>query len=115
MSALSHDDNNFDFDKLERELNAAVLADEKYQRENDAKFRAVEQRVATYEEFKLVLVFKFPLSFYISALYSIIGHYYQFTSLLWFKRWYDMSWYTFWELILHNTLSSFHHSNSKCA
>ena len=57
MSALSHDDNNFDFDKLERELNAAVLADEKYQRENDAKFRAVEQRVATYEEFKLVLCF----------------------------------------------------------
>ncbi|XP_041374806.1 LOW QUALITY PROTEIN: coiled-coil domain-containing protein 103-like [Gigantopelta aegis] len=52
MSTPSHDDNDFDFDKLERELNAAVIADEQYNRENDAKFRAVHQRVATYEEFK---------------------------------------------------------------
>ena len=45
-------DDAVDFTKLEREFNAAVEADAKYQRENDAKFRAVEQRVASYEEFR---------------------------------------------------------------
>lgn len=39
-------------DKLERELVGALEADRKYSRENDAKFRAVYQRVATYEEFR---------------------------------------------------------------
>ena len=41
-----------DFRKLEKELALAVEADAKYVRENDAKFRAVEQRVASYEEFR---------------------------------------------------------------
>ncbi|XP_006026429.2 coiled-coil domain-containing protein 103 isoform X2 [Alligator sinensis] len=41
-----------DFCALERELQAAVAADEKYWRENDAKFRAVHQKVASYEEFR---------------------------------------------------------------
>lgn len=41
-----------DFNKLEKEFNRAVEADAKYQRENAAKFRAVEQRVGSYEEFK---------------------------------------------------------------
>ena len=41
-----------DFDILEEELEKAIVADEKYQRENDAKFRAVEQKVATYDEFR---------------------------------------------------------------
>ncbi|XP_066485337.1 coiled-coil domain-containing protein 103 [Tiliqua scincoides] len=41
-----------DFRALEKELEAAVAADEKYQRENQAKFRAVHQKVASYEEFR---------------------------------------------------------------
>lgn len=46
------DDDGIDFRKLEKELALAVEADAKYVRENDAKFRAVEQRVASYEEFR---------------------------------------------------------------
>lgn len=42
-----------DFRALEKELEEAVVADEKYQRENEAKFRAVRQKVASYEEFRL--------------------------------------------------------------
>ncbi|KAG8566627.1 hypothetical protein GDO81_013323 [Engystomops pustulosus] len=41
-----------DFRELERELAIAVAADEKYQRENAAKFRAIHQKVASYEEFR---------------------------------------------------------------
>ena len=47
-----NDDEGIDFRKLEKELALAVEADAKYNRENDAKFRAVEQRVASYEEFR---------------------------------------------------------------
>ena len=42
-----------DLDKLETELVNALEADRRYSRENDAKFRAVHQKVATYEEFRL--------------------------------------------------------------
>lgn len=45
-------DDQIDFIKLEKEFSRAVEADAKYQRENAAKFRAVEQRVGSYEEFK---------------------------------------------------------------
>uniref|UniRef100_A0A8C8S1H9 Coiled-coil domain containing 103 n=1 Tax=Pelusios castaneus TaxID=367368 RepID=A0A8C8S1H9_9SAUR len=45
-----------DFYALERELQAAVVADEKYQRENDAKFRAIHQKVASYEEFRDIVL-----------------------------------------------------------
>ncbi|XP_036445935.1 coiled-coil domain-containing protein 103 isoform X2 [Colossoma macropomum] len=45
-----------DFSALERELQAAVEADKKYQRENDAKFRAIHQKVATYEEFRDIVL-----------------------------------------------------------
>lgn len=45
-------ENIIDVDKLEKELVSALEADRKYSRENDAKFRAVNQRVATYEEFR---------------------------------------------------------------
>ena len=38
--------------KLERELVYALEADKKYSRENDAKFRAMHQKVATYDEFR---------------------------------------------------------------
>ena len=44
------------FSKLERELSAAVEADKKYSRENAAKFRAVEQRVGSYEEFRNIVL-----------------------------------------------------------
>ena len=44
-----------DVDKLEREMLDALRADRKYSRENDAKFRAVNQRVQTYEEFRCVV------------------------------------------------------------
>ncbi|KAK6300110.1 hypothetical protein J4Q44_G00301430 [Coregonus suidteri] len=40
------------FSALEQELQSAVEADKKYQRENDAKFRALHQKVGTYEEFR---------------------------------------------------------------
>ena len=43
-----------DVDKLERELVNALQADKRYSRENDAKFRAVNQRVQTYEEFRCI-------------------------------------------------------------
>ncbi|XP_003222659.2 coiled-coil domain-containing protein 103 [Anolis carolinensis] len=41
-----------DFRALEKELGQAIASDEKYKRENDAKFRAVHQKVASYEEFR---------------------------------------------------------------
>ncbi|KAK7113703.1 coiled-coil domain-containing protein 103-like [Littorina saxatilis] len=49
----SHDTDRLDFNKLQKELDAAVEKDAKYWRENDAKIRAVsEQKVASYDEFK---------------------------------------------------------------
>ncbi|XP_072180769.1 dynein axonemal assembly factor 19-like [Diadema setosum] len=50
MADLKED--RIDFDKLERELLSAVDADARYWRENDAKLRAVDQRVETYEQFR---------------------------------------------------------------
>ncbi|XP_041718940.1 coiled-coil domain-containing protein 103 [Coregonus clupeaformis] len=44
------------FSALERELQSAVEADKKYQRENDAKFRALHQKVGTYEEFRDIVL-----------------------------------------------------------
>ena len=41
-----------DVERVEKELVSALAADRKYSRENDAKIRAVTQRVATYEEFR---------------------------------------------------------------
>lgn len=46
-------------DKLEREMVSALEADRRYTRENDAKFRAINQRVQSYEEFR-----------YLGALYN---------------------------------------------
>lgn len=45
-----------DFGKLEAELKAAEEADNRYQRENDAKFRALHQKVATYDEFRQIVL-----------------------------------------------------------
>ncbi|XP_023263458.1 coiled-coil domain-containing protein 103-like [Seriola lalandi dorsalis] len=41
-----------DFSALERELQAAVESERKHQRENEAKLRAVSQGVASYREFR---------------------------------------------------------------
>ena len=48
----SMDRDHIDFDALEEELHAAVEADARYWRENDAKFRAINQKVGSYEEFR---------------------------------------------------------------
>ena len=48
-----------DVDKLEREMLDALRADRKYSRENDAKFRAVNQRVQTYEEFRYACMYMY--------------------------------------------------------
>ncbi|XP_048373286.1 coiled-coil domain-containing protein 103 isoform X1 [Sphaerodactylus townsendi] len=45
-----------DFRALEKEVQEAMAADEKYQRENEAKFRAVRQKVASYEEFRDIVL-----------------------------------------------------------
>lgn len=47
------DDDTINYNALESELHAALEEDAKYWRENDAKFRAVEQGVATFDEFRL--------------------------------------------------------------
>uniref|UniRef100_A0AAQ6INV4 Dynein attachment factor N-terminal domain-containing protein n=1 Tax=Anabas testudineus TaxID=64144 RepID=A0AAQ6INV4_ANATE len=41
-----------DFPVLERELQAALESERRYVRENDAKLRAVSQRVGSYNEFR---------------------------------------------------------------
>ena len=52
VTMVSRNEDKVDFGKLEKELSDAVEADERYWRENDAKFRAVNQKVATYDEFR---------------------------------------------------------------
>lgn len=41
-----------DFSALERELRGAIESEQRYKRENDAKLRAVSQRVSSYNEFR---------------------------------------------------------------
>ena len=48
---MAEKDFSVDFDKLGKELENAEKADAKYWRENDAKFRAVNQKVS-YDEFR---------------------------------------------------------------
>ncbi|XP_051894373.1 coiled-coil domain-containing protein 103 [Pristis pectinata] len=45
-----------DFQALERELQVALALDEKHKRENDAKFRAIHQKVGSYEEFRDIVL-----------------------------------------------------------
>ena len=45
-------DDGIDFGNLQQEFNTAKEADQKYSRENEAKFRAVHQKVASYDEFR---------------------------------------------------------------
>ncbi|XP_052237561.1 coiled-coil domain-containing protein 103-like [Dreissena polymorpha] len=54
---ISHDDDKvIDFKKLESELQNAVEGEARYWRENDAKFRAVHQKVASYDEFRDIVL-----------------------------------------------------------
>ncbi|XP_070837770.1 coiled-coil domain-containing protein 103 [Chaetodon trifascialis] len=41
-----------DFSALERELQGAIEGEQRHKRENEAKLRAVSQRVSTYSEFR---------------------------------------------------------------
>lgn len=41
-----------DYKLLEQELIQAIKEDELYQLKNDAKFRAIEQKVPTYNDFR---------------------------------------------------------------
>lgn len=45
-----------DLKSLEEELQAALAADELYKLQNDAKIRAVEQGVPTYEHFRQMVI-----------------------------------------------------------
>lgn len=49
MSALKK---SIDHKLLENELHEALKADELYNLQNDAKLRAIEQKVPTYDNFK---------------------------------------------------------------
>ena len=43
-------------EKLQNQVKAEILADEKYWRENSAKMRAIEQKVPTYEDFRQIVL-----------------------------------------------------------
>ena len=47
---------NIDVEKLQNQVKKEVLAEQKYWRENDAKLRAIEQRVPTYEDFRQIVL-----------------------------------------------------------
>uniref|UniRef100_A0A8B9UEC2 Dynein attachment factor N-terminal domain-containing protein n=1 Tax=Anas zonorhyncha TaxID=75864 RepID=A0A8B9UEC2_9AVES len=49
-------DGALDLGALHQELRAALAADEKHAREDEAKFRAVRQRVGSYEEFRDIVL-----------------------------------------------------------
>jgi len=53
MSALKAP---IDYRSLEEELHAALAADELYKLQNDAKIRAIEQSVPTYEHFRQLVI-----------------------------------------------------------
>ncbi|KAL5005856.1 hypothetical protein ScPMuIL_017014 [Solemya velum] len=51
-----HDSDVLNFGKLEREVHDAMSADSKYWVENDAKIRAVTQKVGSYDEFRDIVL-----------------------------------------------------------
>lgn len=53
MSALKA---SIDYKNLEEELHAVLAADELYKLQNDAKIRAIEQAVPTYEHFRQMVI-----------------------------------------------------------
>jgi len=48
-------DDDIDFNSLQKELGVAIQKDANYQCQNDAKFRAINQKVASYEEFRNIV------------------------------------------------------------
>ena len=56
-----------DFSKLEKELSGLMQKDDKYWRENDAKFRAAKQ-MATYEEFENIVKVRFTIELILSII-----------------------------------------------
>lgn len=47
---------SINIEKLHNQVKSEILADEKYWRENSAKMRAIEQKVATYEDFRQIVL-----------------------------------------------------------
>ncbi|XP_072321386.1 dynein axonemal assembly factor 19 [Eucyclogobius newberryi] len=45
-----------DFRALEKELRGSVQSEQKYHRENEAKLRAVDQRVGSYDQFRSLVL-----------------------------------------------------------
>lgn len=45
-----------DFAALERELHGAIDSEQRHKRENEAKLRAIDQRVSSYEQFRWVKI-----------------------------------------------------------
>ncbi|XP_076820100.1 dynein axonemal assembly factor 19-like [Clavelina lepadiformis] len=52
MCNMNNFNDDIDFKMLEKEIGNAVAHDDRYQRENDAKFRAINQKVRSYDEFR---------------------------------------------------------------
>ncbi|TRY65359.1 hypothetical protein DNTS_013765 [Danionella cerebrum] len=56
LSKVMENSEVINFSSLEKEVQATLEADRKYRRENDAKFRALNQNVASYEEFRDIVL-----------------------------------------------------------
>lgn len=56
METTNNEKLKINLEKLQNQVRSELLADEKYQRENSAKLRAVEQRVPTYEDFRQMVL-----------------------------------------------------------
>ena len=53
---MSDIDIKIDIDKIQNQVKNEVLKEQKYWRENDAKMRAISQRVPTYEDFRQMVL-----------------------------------------------------------
>lgn len=53
---MSDIDIKIDINKIQNQVKNEVLKEQKYWRENDAKMRAIEQRVPTYEDFRQLVL-----------------------------------------------------------
>ena len=84
-----------DYKSLEEELREALRADELYKLQNDAKLRAVEQNVPTYEDFRqMVMMRPLPISF-------LIGQESNLSRTKSITRWMLLTWSLCNALILH--------------
>ncbi|RNA41165.1 coiled-coil domain-containing protein [Brachionus plicatilis] len=53
---IENDTFEINLEKLQNQVDKEILAEQKYLRENDAKLRAVEQRVPTYDDFRQMVL-----------------------------------------------------------